>query len=77
MKDFQNDGTEPQTFQVEPVFITPKEVNHRTGISVQTLANERHKGTGFPYVKRGKSVLYFWPELVEILRANRIEPRRA
>ncbi len=81
MSDFFSKQTEPQTepvtFTVEPVFLTPKELANRTGLSVQTLANERHAGKGFPYIKRGKSVLYFWPEIFGILHGSRIEPRRA
>jgi hypothetical protein len=69
--------TEPVTFTVEPVFLNPKELASRTGLSVQTLANERHAGKGFPYIKRGKSVLYFWPEIFGILHGKRVEPRRA
>jgi hypothetical protein len=67
---------EPITYTVDPVFLTPRELASRTGLSVQTLANERHAGRGFPYTKRGKSVLYFWPEIFGILHGNRIEPRR-
>jgi hypothetical protein len=81
MSDFFSKQTEPQTepvtFTVEPVFLPPRELAPRIGSSTQSLANDRHMGRGLPYIKRGKSVLYFWPEVVEILRANRIEPRRA
>jgi hypothetical protein len=80
MSDYFSKQTEPQnepvTFTVESIFLTPKELASRTGLSVQTLANERHAGKGFPYIKRGKSVLYFWPEIFGILHGSRIEPRR-
>ena len=62
-------------FEIDPVFLPPKELERRTGISVQTLANERHLRMGLPYTKRGKSVLYFWPEIFSILRSGRIAPR--
>jgi len=72
-----SDQTEKQTFSVEPVFLTPRELAPKIGSSTQTLANERHAGKGFPYIKRGKSVLYFWPEIFGILHESRIEPRRS
>lgn len=81
MSNFFSKQTEPQsdpvTYTVEPVFLTSKELALRVGLSTQTLANERHAGKGFPYIKRGKSVLYFWPEIFGILHGSRIEPRRA
>jgi hypothetical protein len=81
MSDFFSKQTEnqnePVKFTVDAEFLSPKELARRIDGSTQSLANDRHKGRGLPYIKRGKSVLYFWPEVVEILRANRIEPRRA
>lgn len=77
MSELNSNQTEKPSFTVEPVFLTPKELAPRIGGSVQTLANERHAGTGFPYIKRGKSVLYFWPEVFDILHGSRIIPRRA
>ncbi len=77
MSDFISKQNEPENFTVEPVFLTPRDLAPRIGSSTQTLANERHAGKGFPYIKRGKSVLYFWPEIFEILRDSRIVPRQA
>jgi hypothetical protein len=62
-------------FVVEAIWLPPKELSKRTGIPTQTLANERHLGRGFPYTKRGKSVLYFWPDVHAELQARKIFPR--
>jgi len=61
-------------FDIEPIWLTPAEVARRTGKSVQTLANERHMGKGFPYSKDGKSVRYFWPTVHEILQRATVYP---
>ena len=63
--------------EIEPVFLPPKELAAKTGISVQTLANERHLGRGLPYHKHGKSILYFWPEVYSALREKKVTPRGA
>ena len=60
--------------QIEQIWLTPRELYRRTGISVQTLANDRHLRRGFPYSKRGKSVLYFWPDVHHELESKKINP---
>lgn len=59
---------------VEKIWLTPKQLADKTGISVQTLANDRHLGRGFPYAKKGKTVLYFWPDVHGELESNKIYP---
>lgn len=61
-------------YEVEPIWLTPKELSKKTGILVQTLANLRHMGRGFPYTKRGKSVLYFWPDVHAELQSKKVQP---
>ena len=58
----------------EQVYLTPKQLADKTGISVQTLANDRHLRRGFPYSKRGKSILYFWPDVHTELQSTKIRP---
>ena len=59
---------------VEPIFIDEKETARRTGYSRQTLANDRHLGRGFPYIKSGRKVLYFWPDVHNYLQDKKINP---
>lgn len=63
-------------YQIEPIWVTPLELSRRTGISVQTLANQRHQRRGFSYSKRGKSVLYFWPDVHAALESEKIQPEQ-
>ena len=44
------------------------------GLSVQTLANWRHRRTGPPYIKIGGRIVYRWPDLNEFLEKYRIDP---
>lgn len=62
--------------QPEPIFLSAKDVSKRTGLSVQTLANDRHMMRGFPYIKRGRRVLYYWPDIYAQLQTNKIEHQR-
>ena len=59
---------------IEQIWLPPKQLADRTGISVQTLANDRHLRRGFPYSKKGKSVLYFWPDIHSELQSKKIRP---
>jgi hypothetical protein len=68
---------EKPKFEIEPVYLTPRQLSERTGISPQTLANERHTRRGFPYIKKGKSVLYFWPDIHTDLQSRKIVPAGA
>ena len=64
-----------EKFEVEAIWLTPAEVARRTGKSIQSLANDRHNGKGFPYCKDGsKSVRYFWPTVHEILHSAMVYP---
>jgi len=66
-------GSTMHDIQPDPIFISAKDVAKRTGLSVQTLANDRHKMRGFPYVKRGRRVLYYWPDIFAQLQSSKIE----
>jgi hypothetical protein len=61
-------------YEIEPVWVNPIELSRRTGIAAQTLANDRHQGRGFAYTKRGRTVLYFWPDVVDDLQRSKIRP---
>jgi hypothetical protein len=59
---------------VEKITYSEQEVSSITGKPVQTLRNERHRRTGIPYVKWGKSVLYRKDDIEVFLSQNRINP---
>ena len=62
--DLSND-TEFKTFW------TPAPTATRYGSTEKTLANHRVAGTGLPYYKNGKAVLYCIEECDEIVLASR------
>lgn len=70
----KNQEAKSKNQEVEPVYLTPKQIAERTGRSPQTLANERHQGRGWPYYKQGKQVLYYWPECHADLQSKKIIP---
>lgn len=45
------------------------------GCSLSKLRSDRWKGTGIPYLKLGKSVLYSIDDVEAYLRAHRIDPQ--
>ena len=64
-----------RVIEFEDIWLNPRELYRRTSIAEQTLANDRHLGRGFPYVKRGRMVLYHWPTVAKILHAATVRPR--
>ena len=52
-------------------FWTPGPTAARYGASEKTFANHRAAGTGLPYYKNGKTVLYCIEECDEIVLATR------
>ncbi len=60
-------------------WVEPIEVERITGKKLQTLANERYRGTGIPYYKVGASVRYKLADVLSFMERHRIEPeaRRA
>lgn len=58
---------------MNPIYITEKEVSALTGRAIQTLRNDRFKGTGFPYIKLGKSVRYDKREIISIMENSKVE----
>lgn len=41
---------------------------------VQTLRNQRHQGTGPPYIKFGRSIRYKVSDLMDYIDRHRIDP---
>ena len=57
-------------------YIDEKEVSRITGFALPTLRNDRHRGKGIPYVKRGRSVRYRLDEVIDYMESYRIETER-
>jgi hypothetical protein len=53
-----------------PVLLTPKEAAHKLHCSVSFLAKKRITGDGPPFIKRGRSVLYTEPAMVQWLKTQ-------
>ncbi|MBW1824535.1 MAG: helix-turn-helix domain-containing protein [Deltaproteobacteria bacterium] len=55
-------------------FVSENEVARITGLSVQTLRNNRFKHRGIPYHKVGRRVLYKIKDVYKYLEGHRIKP---
>ena len=55
-------------------WVEPMEVERITGKKLQTLANERYRGTGIPYYKVGASVRYKLADVLSFMERHRIDP---
>jgi hypothetical protein len=57
---------------LEKLYLKEKEVSKITGFAVQTLRNDRYKGRGIPYIKRGHSVRYSATDVIEYMESHKI-----
>jgi len=55
-----------------PLYVDERIVSKITGIAVQTLRNDRHRGRGIPYIKISKSVRYRLFDVVSFMDQHRI-----
>ncbi len=53
-------------------YATPQEVAEYLHTSVKKLSNDRYLGTGLPYVKYGRKILYPWDAVNDYMAANLI-----
>lgn len=60
------------TFEVEKIYVDEKIVANIKRCSVQTLRNDRHLGRGLPYVKDGRSVRYYLPDVYADMESKKI-----
>ena len=58
---------------IDPIYIDEKEVSAITGKSVQGLRVDRCDGVGIPYIKDGRRVRYFKPDVYRHMEAQRVE----
>ncbi|MFY9766058.1 MAG: DNA-binding protein [Mycobacterium sp.] len=63
-----------------PALAVPAEVAEYLHTTTVALAQDRYKGTGPKFIKRGSRVLYRWPDVLEWLDRNTFqrtdEPRQ-
>jgi len=70
-------GTKSQIQKEEELtfrWVNEKRVVEITGIALQTLRNQRFKGTGFPHYKIGRSVRYRLNDIIAFMEQRRVEP---
>lgn len=56
-----------------PALAVPAEVAEYLHTTTAALAQDRYKGTGPKFIKRGRRVLYRWSDVLEWLDRNTIE----
>ena len=56
-------------------FLTEKQVGQMTNRALSTLRNDRHFNRGIPYLKIGRSVRYELADVLEFMRARKIQTR--
>jgi phage terminase Nu1 subunit (DNA packaging protein) len=64
---------EKATMEQTPKYIKDKKVAEMTDLSVQTLRNDRYKGKGIPYSKRGRAVRYRVDDVIAYMEARKIQ----
>ncbi len=57
-----------------PTYLTTKEVAKMIDRAEQTLANDRHKCQGLPYIKIGRSIRYLLTDVNDFMDMHRIIP---
>lgn len=60
--------------EVEKIYVSEKVVAKVKDCSIQTLRNDRHLGRGLPYIKDGRSVRYWLPDVYADMEAKKIQP---
>jgi hypothetical protein len=56
-----------------PALATPSEVAQYLRTTTAALAQDRYKGTGPRFIKRGRRVLYRWSDVLDWLDRNTIQ----
>nr|WP_082282017.1 DNA-binding protein [Mycobacterium colombiense] len=56
-----------------PALAVPSEVAEYLHTNTASLAQDRYKGTGPKFIKRGSRVLYRWSDVLEWLDRNTIQ----
>lgn len=53
-------------------YIREKQVSEITSIKLPTLRNHRFLGTGIPYIKVGKTVLYDLDDILSFMESKKV-----
>ncbi len=61
----------------DKTFLSAKELARFIGRSEQTLANERHKNQGLPFIRFGRQIRYKMSDVIAAFDACRVVPREA
>lgn len=56
-------------------WLTERQVNELTTLSLSTLRSHRFYGKGIPYSKIGRSVRYSLADVIAFMESKRISPR--
>jgi len=67
------EGSTPMPVR-EPRYVPTREAAKIRCQSEGTLCNERSRGTGPPYIKVGRRVLYDIEDIYEFMRKHKIDP---
>lgn len=54
-------------------YVDEKKVAKITGFALSTLRNDRHRGQGIPYVKRGRAVRYLLSDVYGWMESRKIK----
>jgi len=55
-------------------YLKEKNVSKVTGIEINIMKRERFNGTGMPYIKRKKNILYLLDNVVEHINFRWVDP---
>jgi len=59
---------------MEEIYLKEQELAERLHCSRSKLAKDRFKRRGLPYVKHGRHILYYWPDVKAALAAQSVDP---
>jgi hypothetical protein len=53
---------------------TPEQVAESLNVTISTLAQQRYRGIGLPYIRVGRAVRYRWADVQAYLDARTVKP---
>ena len=62
-----------QCQKMAKLYVPEREAGRITGYSVHSLRNWRHLGEGPDYIKKGRTVRYYIPDLLDWMEAGRVQ----
>lgn len=55
------------------IYVKELKVSEITSMALQSLRNSRHKKTGIPYIKIGRSVRYAMSDVIKFMESRKIQ----